>query len=173
VSSQSVVRRAANQITNNTSNALSKSQELNDQRTTAHYVSPTISKHHILCVDDDMIGTQLRGRILEDAGYSVEVCSCPIQALCCDLSLFSLAVVDFDMPALNGRELLLRMRAAGARFPIVLLSGFSEHLSHEDRVLFSRCLGKGRSIQCLLDTLAEFLSESPVSDFGSRRFGSY
>jgi CheY-like chemotaxis protein len=34
--------------------------------------------------------------------------------------MFNLAIVDFEMPGLDGRELLLRMRALGARFPIVL-----------------------------------------------------
>jgi DNA-binding LytR/AlgR family response regulator len=63
-----------------------------------------IRQHRILCVDDDIVGTTLA-------------------TLPCDLSMFDLAVLDFQMPGLNGRELFLRMRALGARVPIVLLTG--------------------------------------------------
>ena len=86
-------------------------------------------------------------------------------ALRCDLSVFSLAIVDFEMPELNGRELLLRMRAQGARFPVVLLAGSVDSLSHEDRVLFARCIDKGTPIRCLLEALAEFLGPDQASGF--------
>lgn len=119
-------------------------------------------KHHILCVDDEIDGTRIRGEILGEQGYSVVLYHCPLAALRCDFSLFDLAIVDFQMPELNGRELLLRMRALGARFPVVLLSGAVDDLSHEDRVLFARCIEKGRSIQHLLDTITEFLDPSQI-----------
>jgi FixJ family two-component response regulator len=72
------------------------------------------------------------------------------------------------MPELDGRELLLRMRALGARFPVVLLTGAIDALSHEDRILFARCIDKSRSIQHLLDTIAEFLDPNQIPDFGTR-----
>jgi CheY-like chemotaxis protein len=124
-------------------------------------------RHHILFVDDEIVGTQIRGQILEEYGYSVVVYHHPLAALECDLSLFALAVIDFQMPGLNGRELLLRMRALGARFPIVLLTGCVDRLSHEDRVLFARCIDKGTSIKCLLDAIAEFLDPNQLPDFGT------
>jgi CheY-like chemotaxis protein len=116
-----------------------------------------IRKHRILCVDDDIVGTTLRGNILEGHGYTVVLYHCPLATLRCDLSMFDLAVLDFQMPGLNGRELFLRMRALRARFPIVLLTGCIDALSCEDRVLFARCLEKSRPIECLLETIAEFL----------------
>jgi CheY-like chemotaxis protein len=109
----------------------------------------------------------LRGQILDQAGYSVVLCHHPLEALCRDLSIFSLAVVDFEMPEVNGRELFLRMRASGARFPIVLLTGVVDTLSFEDRVLFARCINKGSPIQCLLNTIAEFLGSDSIPDFRS------
>lgn len=117
----------------------------------------------ILCVDDEVIGTKLRGEVLREQGYSVVIHHCPLAALQCDLSVFDLAIFDFEMPALDGRELFLHMRALGARFPIVLLTGCMEALSHEDRVLFSRCLDKAMPIQWLLETIEAFLDpdESP------------
>jgi CheY-like chemotaxis protein len=124
-----------------------------------------IRKHRILCVDDDIVGTSLRGNILEGHGYTVVLYHCPLATLRCDLSMFDLAVVDFQMPGLNGRELFLRMRALGARFPIVLLTGCVDALSCDDRVLFARCLDKGRPIECLLETIAEFLEPNQIPDF--------
>ena len=109
----------------------------------------------------------MRGQLLEEAGYSVVLCHSPQVALRCDLSIFSLAILDFEMPELNGRELLLRMRALGARFPIVLLTGSVDSLCHENRVLFARCIDKGTPIQCLLETITEFIGVDQTPDFGA------
>jgi CheY-like chemotaxis protein len=122
-------------------------------------------KHRILCVDDEVDGTRIRGEILVEEGYSVVLYHCPLAALRADLSRFDLAIVDFRMPELNGRELFLRMRALGARFPVVLLTGAVDALSHEDRILFARCIDKGRPIQHLLDTIGEFLDPNQIPDF--------
>ena len=131
-------------------------------------VSPTpVHKRRILCVDDDVLGTTMRAEILEEGGYSVVVFHSPLEATRCDLSTFSLAILDFEMPGLNGRELLLRIRAMGARFPIVLLTGCLEGLSRADCVLFSRCIDKSMPIHYLLDTIEEFLDPNPGPDYGS------
>jgi CheY-like chemotaxis protein len=124
-----------------------------------------LHKHRILCVDDEIIDTVMRGEILKEHGYSVILYHSPLAVLRCDLSIFDLAVLDFQMPGLNGRELFLRMRALGARFPIVLLTVGVDALSYEDRVLFARCIDKGTPIQSLLETIAEFLN--PVPDYGT------
>jgi CheY-like chemotaxis protein len=124
-------------------------------------------KHRILCVDDEITGTRIRGEALEEHGYSVALYHSPLAVLRCDFSLFDLAVLDFQMPGLNGRELFLRMRALGARFPIVLLTGAVDALSYEDRILFARCLDKSRPIQHLLETIAEFLDLNQTPDFGT------
>jgi NADPH:quinone reductase-like Zn-dependent oxidoreductase len=125
-------------------------------------------KHRILCVDDEIEGTRIRGEILVEQGYSVVLYHSPLAALRCDLSLIDLAIVGFQMPELNGRELLLRLRALGARFPVVMLTGAVDALSNEDRILFARCVDKGRSVQHLLDTIADFLDPNQIPDFGTR-----
>jgi CheY-like chemotaxis protein len=84
----------------------------------------------------------------------------------CDLSAFDLAILDFDMPGMNGRDLLLRMRALHARFPILLLSASASTLSSEDAVLFSKCLDKGGPVRYLLDVIAAFLDPNEIPDFG-------
>jgi CheY-like chemotaxis protein len=123
-------------------------------------------KKRILCVDDNVPELTLRGKILESQGYSVVLLSCPIQALRHDLSSFDLAILDFEMPGMNGRDLVLRMRALHDRFPILLLSGSVSSLSPEDRVLFSKCLDKGEPVRHLLDLIAAFLEPNEIPDFG-------
>jgi CheY-like chemotaxis protein len=84
----------------------------------------------------------------------------------CDLSTFDLAILDFDMPGMNGRDLLLRMRALHARFPILLLSACASTLCPEDCVLFSKCLDKGEPVRHLLDVIAAFLDPNEIPDLG-------
>jgi CheY-like chemotaxis protein len=133
--------------------------------------TPSRCRHRILCVDDDVMGTQIRGELLEELGYSVVLYNSPSAALNCDLSVFDLGVLDFAMPQLNGRDLLLRMRAAGARFPLILLTGNSNSLCHDDRVLFAECIDKGEPIQRLLDSIARLLDPNQLSDYGVWHYG--
>ena len=130
-------------------------------------VPPSFKQRRVLCVDDDVLGLALRGKILELEGYSVTLLSCPRQALRCDLSAFDLAILDFEMPEMNGRELLLRMRALHVRCPILLFSASASSLSHEERILFSRCIDKCVPVRHLLDTIAMFLDPKEVPDLGA------
>jgi CheY-like chemotaxis protein len=130
------------------------------------------SRRRIICVDDDILGTQVRGELLEKLGYSVVLYNSPSTALCCDLSTFDLGVLDFTMPQLNGRDLLLRMRAAGARFPVILLSGCCGSLCHEDRILFTECIDKGEPIQRLLGSIAKLLDLNQLPDYGACHSGN-
>jgi CheY-like chemotaxis protein len=118
-------------------------------------------KYCILCVDDDLIGLELRAALLEEEGYSVTAVSCPVMALEYDLSKFHLAVLDFAMPVLNGFQLLLRLRAARATFPIVLLSAMTRDLSNDMRIVFSSCIDKGEPIHLLLNTVRSYLTPIP------------
>jgi len=120
-----------------------------------------LRKHRILCVDDDHAGLEARAALLEEEGYSVTAVSCPLMALEYDVSQFHLAILDFDMPALNGFQLFLRLRAARASFPIVLLSGMSQQLPNDIRRVFSCCLDKGEAIHLLLNTIRSYLTAIP------------
>ena len=53
------------------------------------------------------------------------------------------------------------------RFPTVLLTGTVDALSYEDRVLFARCIEKGRPIQHLLETIAELVDPTHTPDRAS------
>ena len=121
----------------------------------------------ILFVDDHEVLARLSCEILEMQGYTVVLLSCPMQVLRYDLSTINLAILDFDMPGMNGKELLLRMRALHVRFPILLLSGSAHTMPAESRVLFSRCLVKGNPVRQLLDCIAGFLDPNEIPDYGS------
>jgi CheY-like chemotaxis protein len=133
----------------------------------ASRVRSSFKQRRVLCVDDDVLGLALRGKILELEGYSVTLLSCPLQALRCDLSTFDLAILDFEMPGMNGRELLLHMRALHARFPILLFSASASSLSPEERLLFSRCIDKCVPVRHLLDTIAIFLDPNEIPDLSA------
>ena len=116
-------------------------------------------RYCILCVGDDVSGLDARAALLEEEGYSVTAASCPFRALAFDTAKFHLAVLDFAMPALDGFQLVLRLRAAHASFPIVLLSGMSRDVPDDMRRVFSSCLDKGEPIHSLLNTIRSYLTE--------------
>ena len=128
---------------------------------TSNQPPQVLPKYCILCVDDDHIGLGLRAALLEDEGYSVTAVSCPLRALEYDVSQFHLAILDFNMPFLSGFQLLLRLRAAHASFPIVLVSGMSRELPNDMRIMFSSCLDKGEPILVLLNTIRSCLAPIP------------
>ena len=130
----------------------------------AHMASNQLSPRYcILCVDDDVSGLEARAALLEEEGYCVTAVSCPMRALEFDVTKFHLAVLDFDMPALNGFQLVLCLRAAHASFPIVLLSSMSRDVPDNMRKVFSSCLDKGEPIDLLLNTIRSFLILIPGS----------
>jgi CheY-like chemotaxis protein len=128
---------------------------------TSNQPPQALPKYCILCVDDDHIGLGLRAALLKDEGYSVTAVGCPFRALEYDVSQFHLAILDFNLPALSGFQLLLRLRAAHASFPIVLLSGMSRELPNDMRIMFSSCLDKGEPIPILLNTIRSYLAPIP------------
>ncbi len=118
----------------------------------------------ILCVDDDTVGLYLRGAILERHGFTVAVDSSPVQALRRDLLGFDLAIVDYDMPDLNGVELLFAMRAMHVAYPIILLSGNLGDVNMVQQRLFYRCLEKGKSLEALLNVIDSYVQTSKLPD---------
>lgn len=54
--------------------------------------------------------------ILKEHGYSVVLYHCPLAALRCDLTIFDLAILDFQMPGLNGCELFLHQELSSRCF---------------------------------------------------------
>src|SRR5256884_1457854 len=100
------------------------------------------SRAQILVVDDDAVSRKILARLLASAGYQCHECEDGAEALALvHAKRPSLLLLDFDMPGLNGTEVLKTLRSdsdpAIAQIPAIMLTG---HGSDESEV---RCLQAG------------------------------
>jgi CheY-like chemotaxis protein len=78
----------------------------------------------ILIVDDDPAIRELGAAILILEGYQVEVAEDGAEALArLANGNFDLVFTDRQMPILDGEELVLALRSAGIRIPVIMISG--------------------------------------------------
>ena len=119
------------------------------------------SSNLVLCIDDELVGLQVRKILLERAGYRVLTaqdgpsglelfCANPIEAV----------VLDYSMPGMHGGEVAVRMRQAKPQVPILLLSAYMG-LSTEVTAVVDLYMTKGEGAPVLLEKLASLLQ--PVS----------
>lgn len=83
----------------------------------------------ILLVDDDPKLTEQIAPVLERAGYAVKIAANGQAAL--DLlqkQAIDLVVLDVEMPVLNGRETLRRLRASNNWVPVIILSNIGSEM---------------------------------------------
>jgi phosphoserine phosphatase RsbU/P len=100
------------------------------------------SRAQILVVDDDPVSRKILARLLASAGYECRECEDGTEALALvHAKQPSLLLLDFDMPGLNGTEVLESLRSdsdpAIAQIPAIMLTA---HGSEESEV---RCLQAG------------------------------
>ena len=100
------------------------------------------SPAQILVVDDDAMSRKILVQVLASAGYECRECEDGTEALeLIKAKQPSLLLLDFDMPGLNGAEVLKRLRSdsnpAVTQIPAIMLTG---HGSEESEV---RCLQAG------------------------------
>src|SRR5438477_828055 len=100
------------------------------------------SRTQILVVDDDTMSRKILVQLLASNGYECRECDEGTKALeLIHAKQPSLLLLDFDMPGLNGAEVLKRLRSdsnpAVAQIPAIMLTG---HGSEESEV---RCLQAG------------------------------
>jgi serine/threonine-protein kinase len=85
----------------------------------------------ILLIDDDAALTKMVGDWLQFEKHDVKIVHSGIQGWAeLEAGDFELAVVDWDMPDVNGIDLVKRYRAAGGGRPLIMLTG---HTSIEDK----------------------------------------
>ena len=111
----------------------------------------------VLCVDDELVGLQVRKILLERAGYRVLTASDGPSGL----EIFSsepveAVVLDYSMPGMHGGEVAVRMRQAKPQVPILLLSAYMG-LSPEVTSLADLYMTKGEGAPVLLEKLASLL----------------
>jgi CheY-like chemotaxis protein len=81
--------------------------------------------HLVLCVDDELIGLQVRKIILERAGYRVLTAAdgpAGLEAFAAEP--VEVVVLDYSMPGMHGGEVASRMRQIKPEVPILLLSAY-------------------------------------------------
>jgi DNA-binding response OmpR family regulator len=87
----------------------------------------TAKKLKLLCVDDDAQFLNVRGLYLQAFGFQVVTSTNPRQALrLYRKTRFDAAIVDFEMPEMNGAELAREMKSIRANVPVAILSGLPQ-----------------------------------------------
>jgi CheY-like chemotaxis protein len=85
----------------------------------------------LLVVDDDPEWREALSDVLREEGYSIVVAADGAEALetlsRCDPLV---VIADIQMPFMNGRQLLRRVRADDGRVPVIIVSG--EHIARDD-----------------------------------------
>ncbi len=94
---------------------------------TNHLASPRAPAPTVLVVDDDPLIYELTSHWLSESGYRAEVAVDGESALTAlGRVLPDVVVLDLSLPGLDGLEVLLRIRSAMPRTPIVILSGTTD-----------------------------------------------
>jgi CheY-like chemotaxis protein len=115
----------------------------------------------VLCVDDELVGLQVRKILLERAGYRVLTASDgPSGLVIFAAEPVEVVVLDYSMPGMHGGEVAVRMRQTKPHVPILLLSAYMG-LSAEVTSLVDLYMTKGEGAPVLLEKLSSLLQ--PVS----------
>src|ERR1700748_3817315 len=113
--------------------------------------------HLVLCVDDELVGLQVRKILLERAGYRVLTAQDGPSGLeIFNANPIEAAVLDYSMPGMHGGEVAVRMRQAKPHVPILLLSAYMG-LSTEVTSLVDLYMTKGEGAPVLLEKLGSLL----------------
>jgi CheY-like chemotaxis protein len=115
--------------------------------------SSAMVKAKVLCVDDNEFVLQATQHLLESSGYVVVTAATGRAALACMTAPFSAAILDYELPDMNGAMVARQLREQQQSLPIILFSG-SSYISPEDLSAITVFVEKTSSANCLLDTLS-------------------
>ena len=107
----------------------------------------------VFYVDDNPKSSRLLASVLETCGFHVITAHDPIEALgLCKKTDFDLALLDYDMPAMNGSQLAQELKFLVPDAPIVLISGYAA-LPPTELVFVDAHFGLGTCLDDLLWTM--------------------
>ena len=89
---------------------------------------------HIFLIDDEPVLLEIGKQMLEHLGYQVTVRTSSIEALglfSSQPSRFHLVITDMTMPNMTGEKLAREILRIRPGLPIILCTGFSEHVTEE------------------------------------------
>jgi CheY-like chemotaxis protein len=107
----------------------------------------------VLCVDDDADQQMLLRAVLEHFGFHVMAAKSALDALEIAQWLpFDVALLDYELPDMNGAQLAHEIRVVEPNAAIILLSGYP-HLRAGELIYIDAHIVKGSPISELLDTI--------------------
>ena len=113
----------------------------------------------ILCVDDEPDGLYLRRLILERSGYRVIAATHPARALdMMEEQCVDVAVIDYQMPQMNGAVLSAHMKRKTPRLKVIMLSGAS-NIPQEGLGSVDCFVSKGDGMPRVLKIISGFLAQ--------------
>ena len=125
---------------------------------------PTVSDStrgaRLLIVDDEKLLCAFFSEMFGMAGYHVSAYTNPLEALAAfenNPHAFDLVVTDQTMPGLTGKELVTKLHARRTDLPIIMCTGYSEHLDEVKAMALGAAafLPKPIDISQLLEVVAQ------------------
>jgi DNA-binding NtrC family response regulator len=78
----------------------------------------------VLLVDDSIVFREMLGLLLEQAGFHVSAHESPQTAYdIATVQFFDLAILEFELPVINGHELMHALREVQPKIPVIFVSG--------------------------------------------------
>jgi CheY-like chemotaxis protein len=120
----------------------------------AHY------RKRVLCVDDNELAVFVNATILESEGYEVLASSDPLQAASIAKSEeLDLAILDYEMPNMNGAELAAFCKAANPEVKVILFSG-PLGIPRRELAFADRLVEKSDGVEVLLEAIETLLARN-------------
>lgn len=117
------------------------------------------NRFKILYAEDEVTLQGIISELLTDEGYEVTQASNGLEAVkLLGSHTYDLLLTDFQMPLMNGAELLFWCRSHDLHFPIIFMSANIEKIPIEELALKDCCashLQKPVGIEALLDAIEE------------------
>jgi CheY-like chemotaxis protein len=102
-------------------------------------------------VDDNQFGVYVNAIILRNEGYEVLACSDAGEAAAIvETEEIDVAVLDYQMPVMNGAELAALCKAANPEMKVILFSGYLG-IPERELALFDLFVPKSEGIEALLE----------------------
>jgi CheY-like chemotaxis protein len=116
--------------------------------------------YHLLCVDDEETLVLLTAQALATKGYHVTALSNPIDAIeLLHRKHIELAVLDYQMPEMNGARLAARIKRTRSTIKVVLFTGAFQ-IPETDLAAVDAVVEKSSGMEVLLATVDQLLKAS-------------
>ena len=117
-------------------------------------------QHRVLYVDDNELLVSLSAAVLRNEGYEVLACSDSLRAASIvRAEELDLAILDYEMPTMNGAQLAAFCKAANPNIKVILFSG-SLDIPSRELAIADLLVQKADGVEALLDAIAALLVQS-------------